>query len=118
MKKLDHPNVVKLYEVLDVREDDSLFMGIRIPARDVRLPADTAHFAILVVELCADGPLMSLSMGEEKEPLDEETSRNYFRQMILAIEYLHCNGIVCGLLFNCWPRGSDLAFADTPRHQA
>ena len=27
MKKLDHPNVVRLYEVLDVREDDSLFMG-------------------------------------------------------------------------------------------
>ena len=27
MKKLDHPNVVKLYEVLDVHEDDSLFMG-------------------------------------------------------------------------------------------
>lgn len=27
MKKLDHPNVVKLYEVLDVQEDDSLFMG-------------------------------------------------------------------------------------------
>lgn len=27
MKKLDHPNVVKLFEVLDVREDDSLFMG-------------------------------------------------------------------------------------------
>ena len=49
---------------------------------------------MVVVELCADGPLMSLSMGEEKEPLDEETSRNYFRQMILAIEYLHCNGIV------------------------
>ena len=27
MKKLDHPNVVKLYEVLDIQEDDSLFMG-------------------------------------------------------------------------------------------
>jgi hypothetical protein len=27
MKKLDHPNVVRLYEVLDVQEDDSLFMG-------------------------------------------------------------------------------------------
>lgn len=27
MKKVDHPNVVKLFEVLDVVEDDSLFMG-------------------------------------------------------------------------------------------
>jgi serine/threonine protein kinase len=37
---------------------------------------------------------MSLSMGEEKRPLDEDLSRDYFRQIILAIEYLHCNGIV------------------------
>lgn len=27
MKKVDHPNCVKLFEVLDVQEDDSLFMG-------------------------------------------------------------------------------------------
>jgi serine/threonine protein kinase len=41
---------------------------------------------------------MSLSMGEEKRPLDEDLSRDYFRQIILAIEYLHCNGIVS---FSC-----------------
>ena len=28
MKKLDHPNVVKLVEVLDDPEDDQLYMGI------------------------------------------------------------------------------------------
>ena len=27
MKKLDHPNVVKLVEVLDDPEDDNLYMG-------------------------------------------------------------------------------------------
>ena len=27
MKKLDHPNVVKLTEVLDDPEDDNLYMG-------------------------------------------------------------------------------------------
>ena len=27
MKKLDHPNVVKLVEVLDDPEDDQLYMG-------------------------------------------------------------------------------------------
>lgn len=29
MKKLNHPNVVRLYEVLDVQQDDSLFMSTR-----------------------------------------------------------------------------------------
>ncbi len=27
LKKLDHPNVVKLYEVLDDPEEDNLYMG-------------------------------------------------------------------------------------------
>ncbi len=28
MKKLDHPNVVKLFEVLDDPEQDNLYMGM------------------------------------------------------------------------------------------
>ena len=48
----------------------------------------------LVVELCANGPLMTLGMGQHEAPVDEQTARNYFRQIVLAIEYLHCNGIV------------------------
>lgn len=73
MKKLDHPNVVKLYEVLDVQQDDSLFM---------------------IVELCREGPIMNINMGQAVEPMDEDTARNFFRQMVLAIEYLHENGII------------------------
>lgn len=37
---------------------------------------------------------MNISMGQAVEPMDEDTARNFFRQMILAIEYLHENGIV------------------------
>jgi [calcium/calmodulin-dependent protein kinase] kinase len=37
---------------------------------------------------------MSVGMGERNEPLSEEIARNYFRQIILAIEYLHHNGII------------------------
>lgn len=37
---------------------------------------------------------MNISMGEAVEPMSEDKARNFFRQMILAIEYLHVNGIV------------------------
>ena len=33
MKKLDHPNVVKLIEVLDDPEDDNLYMGMASNSR-------------------------------------------------------------------------------------
>lgn len=92
MKKLDHPNVVKLFEVLDVQQDDSLFMS---KSAFLRLKCSPmAKSVSLVVELCRKGPIMSISMGQAVEPMDEDTARNFFRQMILAIEYLHENGIV------------------------
>ena len=28
LKKLDHPNIIKLYEVLEAEKNDSIFMGI------------------------------------------------------------------------------------------
>ncbi|GAA96558.1 uncharacterized protein L969DRAFT_88130 [Mixia osmundae IAM 14324] len=73
MKKLTHPNLVRLHEVLDVNERDSLYM---------------------VVELCEGGSLMNLSIKEEVQAYDETTARNYFRQILLAVEYLHSNDIV------------------------
>ena len=41
MKKVDHPNCVKLFEVLDVQEDDSLFMGAFPPIQTDRSNALT-----------------------------------------------------------------------------
>ena len=63
---------------------------------------------------------MNISMGQAVEPLEEDTARNFFRQMILAIEYLHENGIV-----NCVPicftgalsTKDFVLWVDTPRHQ-
>ena len=37
---------------------------------------------------------MSVTMGEDADPMTEEAARNYFRQIVLAIEYLHYNGII------------------------
>ncbi|KAJ3331999.1 hypothetical protein HDU76_001615 [Blyttiomyces sp. JEL0837] len=66
MKKLNHVNVVKLFEVLHDPNQDSLFM---------------------VYEICEKGSLMDVSMSNSTTPYSEDESRNYFGQLILGIEY-------------------------------
>lgn len=71
MKKLDHPHLVQLIEVLDDPLEDSLYM---------------------VLEMCKRGVIMDVGLGKAAQPYDEKTCRRWFRHLILAIEY-------CTLLF-------------------
>ncbi|KAH8737721.1 kinase-like domain-containing protein [Ilyonectria robusta] len=73
MKKLNHPNLVQLIEVLDDPEEDSLYM---------------------VLEMCKRGVVMKVGLDEQAEPFDEEKCRFWFRDLILAIEYLHAQGVI------------------------
>jgi serine/threonine protein kinase len=66
MKKLDHPNLVSLIEVLDDPEEDSLYM---------------------VLEMCKKGVVMKVGLGEKSDPYDLESCRCWFRDLILGIEY-------------------------------
>lgn len=66
MKKLNHPNVVNLIEVLDDPEEDSLYM---------------------VMEMCKKGVSMHVGLDQTADPYDEEQSRLWFRDMILGLEY-------------------------------
>ena len=66
MKKLDHENIVKLYEVLDDPGGDSLYM---------------------VMEYCAKGVVMKVGLGENTQAYPEGQCRLWFRDMILGIEY-------------------------------
>ncbi|KAK7925656.1 hypothetical protein WMY93_007966 [Mugilogobius chulae] len=70
LKKLDHVNIVKLVEVLDDPAEDNLHM---------------------VFELMRKGPVMEVPSDK---PLSEEQARQYFRDVILGIEYLHYQKIV------------------------
>lgn len=75
MKKLDHPNLVQLIEVLDDPEDDSLYM---------------------VLEMCKKGVVMKVGLDESAEPYPEETCRHWFRDLILGIEYRESpHGLTC-----------------------
>ncbi|KAJ4462190.1 putative Calcium/calmodulin-dependent protein kinase kinase [Paratrimastix pyriformis] len=69
MKKLDHPNVVRLFEVI---EDD--------------------RKVILVMEYLSGGA--SLKDTDGGTPLPEDTSRAYFRDAVLGLEYLHHQRII------------------------
>ncbi|EAS30737.3 CAMKK/CAMKK-META protein kinase [Coccidioides immitis RS] len=73
MKKLNHPNLVSLFEVLDDPTEDSLYM---------------------VMEMCKKGVIMKVGLGEESDPYNDESCRCWFRDLILGIEYLHAQGIV------------------------
>ncbi|KAF9282777.1 hypothetical protein BGZ68_005763 [Mortierella alpina] len=74
LKKLHHPNIVKLYEVLDVSSDDSMYM---------------------VFEMCEKGVLMPVSLTEKCEDVfSDEDCRDVFQQMVLGIEYLHEHDII------------------------
>ncbi|KAF9949476.1 hypothetical protein BGZ72_008757, partial [Mortierella alpina] len=74
LKKLHHPNIVKLYEVLDVSTDDSMYM---------------------VFEMCEKGVLMPVSLTEKCENVfSDEDCRDVFQQMVLGIEYLHEHDII------------------------
>ncbi|XP_022103834.1 calcium/calmodulin-dependent protein kinase kinase 1-like isoform X2 [Acanthaster planci] len=70
LKKLDHPNIVKLVEVLNDPAEDNLYM---------------------VFELVEKGAVMEVPTNN---PLSEELAWTYFRDIILGIEYLHYQKIV------------------------
>ncbi|KAG5975431.1 hypothetical protein E4U55_007695 [Claviceps digitariae] len=73
MKKLNHPNLVQLIEVLDDPEEDSLYM---------------------VMEMCKKGVIMSVGLDENADPYSDESCRCWFRDLILGIEYLHAQGVI------------------------
>lgn len=72
MKKLKHPNLVSLIEVLDDPNEDRLF---------------------LVLEFVDGGSLMKDEMTGQ-DSIEESLARHYFRQILSGIEYLHYHGIV------------------------
>lgn len=68
LKKLDHPNIVKLYETY---EDES--------------------YLYLVEDLCEGGELFDRL--DEVGKLPEEQAKNIFRQMVKIVKYLHLQKI-------------------------
>jgi len=69
MKELDHPNIIKLFEVFE-----------------------DSRFVYLVMELCEGGELFDKII--ECTHFTESTAKYYFRQMMQALSYIHNKNIV------------------------
>ncbi|KAI8895702.1 kinase-like domain-containing protein [Globomyces pollinis-pini] len=69
LKKVsNHPKIIKLYEVLDDKNEDNLY---------------------LFFELCEKGPVMQLVVGSIVPSFSEDLARQYFRDIVLGLEFLH-----------------------------
>ena len=77
MKKLYHPNLVTLIEVLDDPTEDSLYM---------------------VMEMCRKGVVMHVGLQETADPYEEEQCRTWFRDLVLGIEYCTFASFIIGAL--------------------
>jgi calcium/calmodulin-dependent protein kinase kinase 2 len=81
LKKLDHPNVVKLIEVLDDPLEDSLY---------------------LVFELVQQGEVLSVPT---EKPLSEERAWSVFRDALLGVEYCKLlAGYIIVFLYSTLPK--------------
>ncbi len=76
LRNLDHPNLVKLYEVIDDPNSEKLLM---------------------VMEYVEGGAIMTLEASwSVVQPLPEDSCRIYFREALKALLYLHANMVVHG----------------------
>jgi serine/threonine protein kinase len=75
MRALNHPNLVKLYEVIDDKVSGKILM---------------------VVEFCEAGALVSPGQLTPERRMPEAIAQFYFRQMVSGIAYLHERNVIHG----------------------
>ena len=66
MQQLHHRNIVELIEIIDAPDSNGIY---------------------LIMEYCSKGSL--LPKARNFEPLREKLAKNYFKQLLKAVKYLH-----------------------------
>lgn len=92
LKKLHHPYLVQLYEVLDDPTKDGLYMVFEYCPYVYNTMKKTDTQKLIIIS--RDGPVIDVKIHQQVQPLDEDTAREYFTQIMLGVEYLHFHNIV------------------------
>mmetsp|Transcript_1295 Transcript_1295/g.4433 ORF Transcript_1295/g.4433 Transcript_1295/m.4433 type:complete len:714 (-) Transcript_1295:1555-3696(-) len=74
LKKVEHPNVVKLYEVIDDSSCDKLYM---------------------IFEYVERGAVLTLPSSDQTcDAFPEDVAKQYFRDLLMGLQYLHDHKII------------------------
>jgi len=85
MKKMDHPNIVRLFEVIDDPNNDNLYLTMEYIKKGSVLSRTFwkyEHKAQGTNYTDSSDNIRNLRLGEEK-------AKKYFRHLLLALDYLH-----------------------------
>ena len=92
MKKLSHPNIIRLYEVIDDEQGDKLYMILDLaPNGELLIWDESAGTFKVSPNLCQLSTNMSKS---DQKFIDEKVIRRIMRDCIKGLEYLHENNII------------------------
>ncbi|KAL4485717.1 hypothetical protein ABPG72_010979 [Tetrahymena utriculariae] len=100
MKKVDHPNIVKLHEVIDDSENNKLYLVMEYMKRGAILSSGyfkatiQSQDPIRYSELYDDNGKLKNKQNEPKS-IDLNSALRYMRHMTLALDYMHNFAQIC-----------------------
>lgn len=92
MKKLSHPNIIRLYEVIDDEDGDKLYMILDLAPKGELLIWDDALMGFKVSPSL--GQIPGAMSKTDPKLMEEKTIRKIMRDCIKGLNYLHENGII------------------------
>ena len=92
MKKLSHPNIIRLYEVIDDEEGDKLYMILDLAPNGELLIWDDALMGFKVSTTLSKLP--GTMCKNDPRLMEDKVVRRIMRDCIKGLDYLHENGII------------------------
>nr|AHZ63845.1 neochrome 1 [Cylindrocystis brebissonii] len=95
VKVMDKENMIERNKVHRVAAEREILERLDHPFLPVLYASyQTAKHVCFVTNFCAGGELYSVLEAQPKHHFSEEVARFYAAEVLLALEYLHCQGII------------------------